>query len=292
MELRHLRYFLTVAEEGNFSRAAERIGIGQPPLSIQIKDMEREVGTPLFHRVPKGAELTPAGAAFLEQVRGIPGLVDAAIEAARRAARGELGALRVGFTATSVFNPVVAAGIRGFHRAYPSVELILEESNTTQLIEALKQGTVDVAFIRPDAAAGEDLQVRTVSTETMLAALPAKHQAASLHALRLHDLRAEPFILFPRHIGPSLFDSVVAACRQAGFEPRLGQTAPQYASIVQLVAAELGVSLVPTSVRQLDVPGVVYKELSDFTGAAELRLAWRRGDTSPFLKNFIALASG
>ncbi len=288
MELRHLRYFLAVAEEMNFTRAAERVGIGQPPLSLQIRDLEREIGTPLFHRVPKGAELTPAGAAFLEHVQGIPSQVERATDAARRAARGELGALRVGFTASSVFNPVVAAAIRGFRRAYPQVELSLEESNTTQLIEALSEGRLDAVFVRPGSTGSEEFRHRVLSEEPLLAVMPSKHRLAKTSEVKLTDLRGDLFILFPREIGPSLFDAVVGACRKAGFEPKLGQPAPQFASIVQLVAAELGVSLVPASVQQMQVKGVVYKELMDVSAVAKLSLAWRRNDASPFLKNFIS----
>jgi len=290
MELRHIRYFLAVAEARNFSRAAERVGIGQPPLSLQIRDLEREVGARLFHRIPQGAELTAAGQAFYDIVSRMPALAEDAIRSARRAARGELGSLRIGFTASSAFNPVVAAAIRNFRRAYPDVELGLEENNSTRLLAGLREGILDAVFLRPEAgssSSGGDLRLRLLSEEPLLAVLPDKHPAARSAELRLKALRNEPFILFPREAGITLFDTVIATCRKAGFEPRIGQQAPQIASIMQLVAAELGVSLVPASMRQVQVKGIVFKELSDVTATARLSLAWRRTDTSPFLKNFI-----
>src|ERR1700739_3231297 len=132
MELRHIRYFLAVAEERHFTRAAAKVGIGQPPLSQQIKDLEAEIGTPLFHRVPHGAELTAAGEAFLESAMEMPALAERATKATQRAARGETGSLRVGYTASSAFNVVVPTAIRAFRRAYADVELLLEEANTTR----------------------------------------------------------------------------------------------------------------------------------------------------------------
>ncbi len=292
MELRHIRYFLAVAEARNFSRAAERVGIGQPPLSLQIRDLEREVGARLFHRIPQGAELTAAGQAFYDIVSRMPALAEDAIRSAQRAARGELGSLRIGFTASSAFNPVVAAAIRSFRRAYPDVELGLEENNSTRLLAGLREGTLDAVFLRPEAGSGNgsDLRLRLLSEEPLLAVLPDKHPAARGVELRLKALRNEPFILFPREAGITLFDTVIATCRKSGFEPRLGQQAPQIASIMQLVAAELGVSLVPASMRQVQVKGIVFRELSDIKATARLSLAWRRTDTSAFLKNFITCA--
>jgi len=292
MELRHIRYFLAVAEERNFTRAAERVGIGQPPLSLQIRDLEREVGTKLFHRIPQGAELSAAGKAFFDLVQGMPAQVERATQAALRAARGELGALRIGFTASSAFNPVVSGAIRRFRRAFANVELFLEESNTSRLVAAINGGELDAAFLRPGSVGTDDFQLRLLSEEPLLAVLPGKHALARRTKLKLSDLARETFVLFPREIGPTLFDTVVLACREAGFQLRLGQTAPQIASIVNLVAAELGVSLVPASMRQIQTKGVVFRELHDTSAVARLSLAWRRGDTSPFLKNFVECALG
>ena len=148
MELRHIKYFLAVAEERHFTRAAAKVGIGQPPLSQQIKDLEREVGAALFHRLAHGAELTEAGKAFLAGVKEMPLIAERASMAARRAVRGETGSLRVGFTATATFNVGVPAAIRTFRRAYPEVYLTLEEANTTRLVVGLRDGALDVVLDR------------------------------------------------------------------------------------------------------------------------------------------------
>jgi DNA-binding transcriptional LysR family regulator len=247
MELRHIRYFLAVAEERHFTRAAAKVGIGQPPLSQQIKDLEAEVGVPLFHRLAHGAELTAAGEAFLEGVKEMPALAERATKAAQRAARGETGSLRVGYTASSAFNMVVPAAIRAFRRAYAAVELMLEEANTTRLVAGLQDGSFDAVFLRPGATGSEAFQLRLLSEEPMVVALPASHPVAAQDEVDLSMLKDDPFLLFPRQIGPTLYDGIMGACREAGFEPVIGQLAPQIASVVNLVAAELGVSIVPAS---------------------------------------------
>jgi DNA-binding transcriptional LysR family regulator len=287
MELRHVRYFLAVAEEQNFTRAAARVGIGQPPLSQQIKDLEAEVGAQLFHRIPQGAELTEAGRAFLENVRVMPMQAERAIRAAQRAARGQIGSLRVGFTNSAPFNPVVTSTIRSFRRAYPDVHLTLEEANTSRLVVSLREGELDAVFLRPDEG-GDDLQFRRLSDEPMLVVLPASHPVAKSIEIDLIRLKGDPLILIPR--GSAWVDTVILACRRAGFEPTLGQSAPQISSVVSLVAAELGFSLVPASMRQLHVTGVTYREVKGGAPIVHLALAFRRGETSKIVRNFIAQA--
>src|SRR5271163_2932604 len=288
MELRHIRYFLAVAEERHFTRAAAKVGIGQPPLSQQIKDLESEIGTRLFHRVPHGAELTAAGEAFLQGVKEMPTLAERAMKAAQRAARGETGSLRVGFTASAAFNTVVPSAIRAFRRAYADVELSLEEANTTRLVAGLQDGVLDAAFLRPGAAGSEAFQLRLLSEEPMVVALPANHPCAAGQDVELSDLRTDPFLLFPRPVSPTLYDSVIGACRTAGFDPLIGQVAPHMASIITLVAAELGVSIVPASMRQLQVAGVAYRAIAGEAPITRLALAHRRGETSPIVRNFAA----
>lgn len=290
MELRHIRYFLAVAQELNFTRAAALVHIGQPPLSQQIKDLEAEVGAPLFRRLAHGAELTAAGRAFLHQIESVLPQVERAKVAAQRAARGEIGSLHVGFTSSSAFSTVVPSAIRSFRRAYPEVDLSLEEAGTTRLTNALLKGELDVVFLRPGATISQDLQIRVLSEEPMLVALPTGHPAAAANEISLIDLRNEPFILFPPATGATLFDTIIAACRDAGFEPILGQSAPQIDSIVNLVAAELGVSLVPASMSHLHVSGVVYREIAGVAPIARLALAVRRGETSKVVRNFFTQA--
>jgi DNA-binding transcriptional LysR family regulator len=290
VELRHIRYFLAVAEERHFTRAAAKVGIGQPPLSQQIKDLEGEVGAALFRRLAHGAELTEAGKAFLAGVKEMPLIAEKATMAARRAAHGETGSLRVGFTATATFNVAVPSAIRTFRRAYPEIYLTLEEANTTRLVIGLKEGTLDAVFLRPGTPGTEELQLRRLPEEPMVAALPERHPAAALKKIDLAMLKDDPFLLFPREIAPTVYDTVVDACRKAGFEPVISQLAPHFSTIVNLVAAELGVSIVPASMMQVRVAGMAYRPIAGQSPTAGLALAYRRGETSPVVRNFITRA--
>ena len=290
MELRHIRYFLAVAAERNFTRAAARVGIGQPPLSQQIRDLEREVGAALFHRIRQGAELTEAGRAFLDDIQAIPLQADRAVRAARRAARGEIGSLRLGYTGSAPFNPIVTAAIRTFKHIYPDVDLSLEESNTARLIAGLREGLLDAVFLRSEDLGGDDLQLHPLAEEPVVVALPAGHPVARSSRVDLRELREDPLILPPRGVGQTFFNTVIAACRTAGFEPMLGQPAPQMVTVVNLVAAGLGYSLVPASLRQLRVTGVAYREIEAPTVVAPLALASRRGETSEIVRHFLVRA--
>jgi DNA-binding transcriptional LysR family regulator len=224
--------------------------------------------------------------------------------AAQRSARGEFGSLQIGFTASSAFNPVVPECIRNFRRDYPHVSVTLKERNTPGLVAALMQGELDIAFLRPEEIGIDNLKLRLISEEPLLAVLPRKYSPAQREKLCLADLSQETFVLFQREISPHLFDTIVAACRKAGFQPRIEQVAPpmsgsglrveqappQMASIMNLVAAGLGVSLLPASMSQVQVKGVVFQALKDVSATARLSLAWRRVDTSPFVRNFVACA--
>lgn len=291
MELRHIRYFLAVAEERNFTRAAARLGIGQPPLSLQIRDLETEIGVPLFHRVPHGAELTEAGQAFLTAVAPLVERAEQAIRAARRAGAGETGRLSVGYTSTVAISPLVSHCIRAFRHRYPDAELALEEANSLALITAVLDKRLDMAIIRPSGSEHPDLEVTRVASEALVAALPSGHAAArGRGGLDLMTLQDEPFILTPRTLGIGLHDAVLRACRAAGFEPMLGQPAPQIASILALVAGELGVSLVPASTRQFTAKGVTYRTLRAPVPRVDLALVWRKDRPSRLATNFASLA--
>ena len=292
MELRHIRYFLAVAQENNFTRAAARMGIGQPPLSQQIRDLEKEIGTPLFYRVPHGAELTAAGQAFLAAVEPLPDQVAAACRAAQRAGRGETGMLRVGFTGSAAMNPLVPGAIRAFRRRYPEVELLLSEGNSTGLASAVDDGTIDLAFLRPGGISASRMHLIRFPDEPMIAALPLDHPAAGADsgAIDLAALSDETFVLTPRAIGPTLFDAAHEACLRAGFAPRLGQAVPQIASALSLVAAEEGVSIVPASMRQLQLQGLAYRDISGQPPLAQLALAMPSALRSAPAHNFLTLA--
>jgi len=291
MELRHLRYFVAVAEHGHITRAAESIGIQQPPLSQQIKALEDELGVQLLRRRPRGVELTDAGAAFLERARIILGEVDRAFASTRRTARGEEGRVVVGFTSSAPFHPFVPRVIRMFREASPHVSLVLEESGSSELVQGLHNEIIDAAFIRSPVADVVNLQVTPLLDEPMVVALPTGHGlAGDAMPLALGELANQTFILYKRPGAPGLYDSIITACRGAGFSPRVGQEAPRIVSTLNLVAAGLGVSVVPESLRRLQMDGVVYRELAkDSHLTAPLILACRRGENSAAVQRFIDL---
>lgn len=295
MELRHLRYFIAVAEEAHITRAAERLGIQQPPLSQQIRALEKELGVQLFRRKPRGVELTDAGAAFLERARAILDQVERAFATTRRTARGEQGRVVVGFTSSAPFHPFVPRVIRAFREMSPLVSLILEESGSSELVQGLHNEDIDAAFIRSPVADVVGLVVRPLLEEEMLVALPVAHPLANADAngpapLMLSALANETFILYKRPGGPGLYDTIITACRGAGFSPLVGQEAPRIISTLNLVAAGLGVSIVPASLRRLQMDGVIYRRL---TGNPELKapliLACRSGENSAAVQRFIDL---
>ena len=292
MELRHIRYFLAVANEGNFTRAAAGLGIGQPPLSLQIKDLEQEVGALLFRRSARGAQLTPAGRAFLEVIKDMPALAERGASRAKRAARGEIGHLAVGFTASSAFNTVVPATIRVFRHAYPGVDISLFESNTTPLIAGLTDGKFDVAFLRLGDASGKNLKLQPVLDEPLVVALPSDHKAGREDKVDLAQLARESFIIFSRDVGPDLFDTIIGLLQRANINPDVKQVALQFSSIVNFVAAGLGVSVVTEALSQLHIPGVVFRPISDQSSKATLALACQKTNTSKLVRNFMTVALG
>ena len=293
MELRHLRYFVAVAEEGHITRAAERLGIQQPPLSQQIKALEAELDVQLLRRKPRGVELTEAGRALLADARTVLSHVDHAVATTRRTARGEEGRIAVGFTSSASFHPLVVRAIRFYRDAHPLVALALEEGGTAELVEAVRRQQLDAAFIRTPVGEASELVVTPLLDEEMIAALPADHKlvprTARSAAVPLPALAGETFILYRRRLGPGLYDSIIAACHRNGFSPRVGQEAPRMFSTLNLVAAGLGVSIVPASMQSLHMDGVAYCRLTGTPIKAPLQLASRRGDTAPAVSRFIAL---
>ena len=254
MELRHLRYFLAIVGERHFTRAAKKLGIAQPPLSQQIRQLEDEVGTRLFTRTARGVTLTAAGEAFLPHAEAALREVDRARTAARRVRQGDLGTIRVGFTSAASLNPLVPGAISAFRRASPDVELRLIVQPTTPLLAQLSQDQIDVAFLRPTSTERQTLRAIPLPDERLWIAVPSGHALAARKRVRLDELRDEPFILYPRANGSLLYDSIIAACQSAGFSPRVVQEAPQMASMVSLVAAGVGVTLVPNASVNCDRP--------------------------------------
>jgi DNA-binding transcriptional LysR family regulator len=294
MELRHLRYFIAVAEEGHITRAAERLGMQQPPLSQQIRALERELDVQLLRRKPRGVELTEAGRALLADARAILAHIDHAFATTRRTARGEQGRITVGFTSSAPFHPFVPQVIRAFRDNFPLIALTLEESGTVELIEDLRHERVDAAFIRTQVTDPMGMTVNPLLQEAMLVALPSTHPlaaggAADGPALPLAALAAETFIVYRRRSGPGLYDAIFAACHAAGFSPLVGQEAPRIVSTLNLVAAGLGIAIVPASLQRMQMDGVVYRRLTGTQPRAPLLLATRRGDTSAVVRHFLDL---
>jgi DNA-binding transcriptional LysR family regulator len=259
IELRHLRYFAAVSETLHFGRAAEKLGMAQPPLSQQIRNLERNLGYPLFDRTTRGVRLTRVGQFFLERARTTLAKVADDIEMARRLGSGLEGALTVGFAGSVMFTGLPKA-IRRYRRMHPNVELRLREGATEEQMPLLLDGTLDLGFLR-DGEAREGLTIETILREPFVAVLPARHKLASRSILALAALKDEPFVLFARRMGALAYDRTVACCGAEGFRPNFVQEAPQWPTVLRLVAAGLGVSLAPSCVARITTPGVVFKRV-------------------------------
>ena len=283
MELRHLRYFLAVSEERHFGRAARRLHIAQPPLSRQIQALEAELGFPLFDRARRRVELTPAGVALGTHARRVFEVIELGTQEARRAAAGQIGRIVVGYP-SSVASSGLPELLGAFRARSPEVQISLRELAPQEQVEALKDGRIDVGFVRTPVD-DEDLVSRCVRRDPLLVALPKGHPLASRPRLALALLAREPFVSFPRTRSPAFFDALMRLCHDAGFVPRIVQEAPQL-DIVSLVAAGFGVAILPGSVRGAGRSGVVFRPI---TGApqTELRVAWRPQDASPVLRDFL-----
>ncbi|MFU6685343.1 LysR substrate-binding domain-containing protein [Pseudomonas aeruginosa] len=292
MELRHLRYFIAVAEELHFGRAAERLGISQPPLSQQIQALEQEIGARLFERTNRRVELTDAGRLFLDESRQVLAQVDKAVLLARRAHLGELGELKIGFTSSAPFTSTIPSSIHAFRKAYPDVHLDLQEMSSRQVLKALLEESLQVGVIRP-LALPDAVHWVELFREPLVAVLRADHPlaAGSEDGLAIAALAEEPFVFFPRSYGTGLYDQVIALTRQAGFSPRIAQEASEAMTIIGLVSAGLGVSILPASFRRTRVDGVVYRTLSDPEATTAVWLVRRQNEGSPLALSFIDLVT-
>ncbi|HEP7907279.1 TPA: LysR family transcriptional regulator [Pseudomonas aeruginosa] len=292
MELRHLRYFIAVAEELHFGRAAERLGISQPPLSQQIQALEEEIGARLFERTNRRVELTDAGRLFLDESRQVLAQVDKAVLLARRAHLGELGELKIGFTSSAPFTSTIPSSIHAFRKAYPDVHLDLQEMSSRQVLKALLEESLQVGVIRP-LALPDAVHWVELFREPLVAVLRADHPlaAGSEDGLAIAALAEGPFVFFPRSYGTGLYDQVIALTRQAGFSPRIAQEASEAMTIIGLVSAGLGVSILPASFRRTRVDGVVYRTLSDPEATTAVWLVRRQNEGSPLALSFIDLVT-
>lgn len=291
IELRQLRYFIAVAEENHFGRAAVRLHMTQPPLSQAIQSLEAALGATLFQRTKRSVALTPAGAALLPEARRILQQTNALPDLARRAASGESGLLSLSFVSTADYS-VLPPLLREFRERYPQVQIDLREATTDVQLEDLMQGRIDAGLLIPplhDKARNELDYMMVLSEPLVLAAPQGLKTLRGTSAVALKAVADMPLIIFPRRIAPAFHDTIVGCFRDAGLTPRIGQEAIQMQTIVGLVSAGMGIALVPQSVSNLKRPGVEYKPLSGTTAVFETGLAWRRDNVSPVLRTFLEL---
>ncbi|MDR3437124.1 LysR family transcriptional regulator [Telmatospirillum sp.] len=293
MELKHLRAFVALAEDLHFGRAAQRLGIAQPQLSVAIQGLEAILGIRLFERSRRHVALTDAGRLFLPEARATLVQAERARRTALRAARGEIGRIDIGFTGSAPFNTAMPQIISRFRHRWPDVKMSLREMSTNVQFQALHGGTLDIGFVRPgEPAETEGISLRTVLVEPLFAVIPADHRLAEQTSLSVASLAEESFILHPRHIGTGLYDKVMSLCAMAGFPPRVDLEAHQMSTIVGLAAAGLGVSIVPEAMRRVHVDGARFIPLIEAEATMVLAVACRDGDKRPAILHFLdAVAS-
>ncbi|PLS15262.1 LysR family transcriptional regulator [Bacillus sp. M6-12] len=286
MELRYLRYFIAVAEELHFGRAAKRLHMAQPPLSIQIKNLEKELGVPLFKRNNRNVELTIAGTLFLEESRKLLSQLDHAQNIARWAHRGETGSLVMAFVGSANYDIIPL--MKGYRKRFPKVDITLLQMHTPVQIEQLSKGKIDIGIMRPPTT-NDILNFETIRREPWVAALPEGHPLLELgDPLPLSSLKDKPIILYPRNIvGPKFYDAIMKLCYDAGFSPNIVYEAPEMQTAIALAASEIGIALVPYSTQFLYNKGVVYRMFDNSTPSAETIVAWRKNETSPLVYSFL-----
>jgi len=287
MELRHLRYFVAVAEEEHYGRAAQRLRVAQPALSRQIQDLEREIGFQLFDRLPRGVRLSAAGKAYLDDVRSILGKVSAATDRAGRVARGLAGTVRVGFPESASWHGIVPDSFRGFRREQPDAELQLSPMSSLEQVQALRAGSLDAGFVFSFPKSDPDLDQLVVATQHLVLAAPRRHPLTRTSRLRLRDLTEADFIWFPRRQSPVYYDRLMQACTRGGLSPRIVQEAVDQATILSLVVCGLGVAFVSEATRWRCPRDVVLRPVVDLSLAIDFSLVWRNDNASPLLARFV-----
>jgi DNA-binding transcriptional LysR family regulator len=286
IELRHLRYFLAVAETLHFGKAAARLGMAQPPLSQQIRALESILGNRLFDRTTRGVRLTTVGQYFLERTRNTLAMIDQDVEMARRLGTGKEGVLTVGFSGSVMFTQLPLS-IEIYRRSYPKVELRLQELVTAEQISALKAGNLDLAFLR-DGDPDNAIEIRPILRERYVAILPKHHKLAEKASLRPADLQREPFVFYSRTMGPLAFDRMMACCEADGFRPKIVQDTPQWPTALRLIAAGLGVSIAPACITSLVLPDIIYKPLRS-AQRTTIDIGSRKGLDNPAADAFLGI---
>jgi DNA-binding transcriptional LysR family regulator len=288
IELRHLRYFVAVAEELHFGRAALRLHLAQPPLSQQIRRLEGIVGHPLFLRTSRAVKLTVAGEVFLERARRVLRAVQQDLAEVRSAGRGEVGSLRVGFISSGMLTPLPAM-LGLYRRLQPKVDLQLSEGVSSGMTRSLLDGDIDVGFLR-DADPVDGVESEILFSEPFVAVLPATHPFARRKSLSTDALRDEPFVLFNPQAGHLAYEKTASLCEAHGFRPRVVQEAPQWFTSLRLIGAGLGVSIAPACVERIAPPDAVCIRLSGARVRSNVELAWRTGEDRAIVTAFRLLA--
>jgi DNA-binding transcriptional LysR family regulator len=284
IELRHLRYFVAVAEELHFGRAAQRLHLAQPPLSQQIRKLEQMIGYPLFTRTSRSVSLTVAGEAFFESARRTLRNVQRDIDETRSIGRGEVGSLHIGFVGSGMLTNLPAI-FRTYSEAYPRVRLYLHESFTARVIEGLENGTLDAGILR-DGDPVTGLEVTTILSEPFVAVLPVNHPRARQKSISPAALRHEPFVYYPRSAGTRAFEKPLTIFEKHGFRPQIVQEASHWLTILRLVGAGLGVSVAPECVRRIASPDVVCVALRDTKVLSNMELARLAGESRSIVERF------
>jgi DNA-binding transcriptional LysR family regulator len=289
MELRHLRYFVGVAEEQHFGRAAERLHVAQPALSRQIQDLEKEMGFLLFDRLPRGVRLSAAGKLFLSDARRILQDVEGAKRRAERIAHGQAGTLRIGIATAVSWHGLVVDAFREFRRRQPEVELVLQHLLSVHQIEAILAGRLDVGFAAPITPWHKDLAHWQFALDRMVLAVPKGHPLTKRERIRLRDLRDIPFIWFQRWVNPTFYDQMMQACARGGLSaPRIVQEAPDRDTQLGLVQCQIGVAWLNESTRWHCPRGVVLIPVVDMHVRLPFDLIWKKDNSSPLLQKFVA----
>jgi DNA-binding transcriptional LysR family regulator len=296
IELRHLRYFVAVAEELHFGHAAQRLHLAQPPLSQQIRKLEDILGHALFIRTSRAVRLTAAGEVFLERARRTLRNVQEDLDEARGIGRGEVGSLRVGFIGSAMLTPLPAM-LGRYRRQFPQVQLQLHESYTSRVLQLLADETLDAGFLR-DGGPTPGFDIEAIFSEPFVAVLPVHHplaqqtakgsaQAKSISAARLRD---EPFVFFSPTAGSHAYEKGIAPCVEQGYQPQVVQVAPQWLTVLRLVGAGLGVTIAPACVRQIAADNVVCLNLRGTKARSDIELAYRTGESRAIVSTFATMA--
>ncbi len=285
IDIRKIRYFIMVAEELNFSRAAERLRMAQPPLSQEIRKLEEELGVQLFHRTKRMVELTDAGKIFLAGSQQTLLQLERTIEETQLAAEGKIGNLIIGFVDST---EIVIEVLNVFRERFPKINLMLREMTTEQQIKALNEKQIHIGFIRSNQN-NEILSSEVCSEESLRVVLYQDHPFAKLSEIPVELLIGEPFILFPRQMGSNFYDLIISYFWEHGVNLNVVQEAIQMHTIVNLVATGMGVSVVPSSVESYKRPGVIYKKIQQTTPKVNLYVGWRKHETSAVVEQFLTV---